>query len=45
MNERVPRKKLTERNMDHVDLSVIVFIKLAATGDELGLGGATNQFL
>jgi hypothetical protein len=31
----------TERNMD---LSVIVFIKLAASGDKLGLDGATTQF-
>jgi hypothetical protein len=33
-------KKKTERNLD---LPVIVFIKFAASGDKLGLHGATNQ--
>jgi hypothetical protein len=32
-------KEATERNMD---LSVIVYIKIAASGDKLGLDGATN---
>jgi hypothetical protein len=34
-------KEATERNMD---LSVIVFIKTATSGDKLGLDGAANQF-
>jgi hypothetical protein len=42
MNERRATKEATERNMD---ISVVVYMQTASSGELHGLHGAANQFL